>query len=298
MATSAKDRKVLISCTHCKKQFERNKYAYDFSVRQGKKEFFCCPSHAGFYRAELPDEEKLARKLGVFHTTLNCFYCSKSFKKPTRVYEAASEKAKAEGRFYCSHSCVAFQRNKDNLEKTNGDYFSVKNQERVFSCAVCNKKEVKKIDWKLYHNLKSITWTYTCSTSCRATHMHRAQPRETEFSIWNRIARNGKQHDKRTDKKNNVTGVYLKGLWDKQKGICPLTGWKMKLPKWDRGFFFEERARDNVSVDRIDNSKGHEVGNVQLVCLFANYAKNNFTDQDLSDFCHAFVKNQNDHGKK
>lgn len=35
------------------------------------------------------------------------------------------------------------------------------------------------------------------------------------------------------------------------------------------------------SVDRIDNARGYEPGNIQIVCTIYNYAKNAFTDADV-----------------
>ena len=36
-----------------------------------------------------------------------------------------------------------------------------------------------------------------------------------------------------------------------------------------------------VSIDRIDNLKGYIKGNVQLVCQFYNYGKNDCKDDDV-----------------
>ena len=84
---------------------------------------------------------------------------------------------------------------------------------------------------------------------------------------------------------------YLMGLWEKQKGICPYTGWKLILPYGTRGF---NGANDThrASIDRIDNSKGYQKGNIQFVSVMANYAKNSFDDGDLIKFCNAVSKNK------
>jgi hypothetical protein len=39
------------------------------------------------------------------------------------------------------------------------------------------------------------------------------------------------------------------------------------------------------SVDRIDHRKGYIVGNVQIVWLIENYARNTFTEEELVEFC-------------
>lgn len=79
---------------------------------------------------------------------------------------------------------------------------------------------------------------------------------------------------------------YLKQTWDKQKGLCPYTGWALSLPircdKWD-DVLHSRRA----SLDRIDNSLGYTKGNVQFVSSMANMAKNQFKDDELIEFCKA-----------
>jgi hypothetical protein len=53
-------------------------------------------------------------------------------------------------------------------------------------------------------------------------------------------------------------------LWEKQKGLCALTGIPMTYK------FYEGRVNTNLSVDRIDSAKGYSKDNVQLVCMAAN----------------------------
>ena len=75
----------------------------------------------------------------------------------------------------------------------------------------------------------------------------------------------------------------VKELWQSQKGKCPLTGCKMKLKDF-RNVSDPPQWYD-ASIDRLDNSKPYEKGNVRFVCVMANYARNNFTDTDLLAFC-------------
>ena len=77
----------------------------------------------------------------------------------------------------------------------------------------------------------------------------------------------------------NLTPEYLKEVWDKQNGICPYTQIKMKLEKEG-----ELNKPHSASVDRIDSSKGYEVGNVEFVCYFVNLGKSNFSKSEVSKF--------------
>lgn len=79
----------------------------------------------------------------------------------------------------------------------------------------------------------------------------------------------------------SITVEQLKELWEKQNGICVITGLKMILPK--------TTAETNVgpkcaSIDRIDNSKGYSIDNIQLVCYSANLARNIFDMSVIKQF--------------
>jgi len=90
----------------------------------------------------------------------------------------------------------------------------------------------------------------------------------------------------------DVTLEDLKKQWEKQKGRCPYTGWKLKnlintcysnqLP----------RTPDRASVDRIDSSKPYTKDNIQFVSMMAQFAKNNWSEKELLRFCESVVANQ------
>lgn len=86
--------------------------------------------------------------------------------------------------------------------------------------------------------------------------------------------------------KCNLTAKYLKRLWDKQNGICPLTSWSLILPA-NTGKAWDVSSPMNASLDRIDPNKGYVKGNVRFVSYMANLAKHKFTDEQLIDFCKA-----------
>jgi len=90
----------------------------------------------------------------------------------------------------------------------------------------------------------------------------------------------------------NITVEYLKNLWDSQNGICPFTGWNLILPNNTKNMWDKPNPA-NASLDRIDNSKGYVEGNVRFIAVIANYARNNFTDDQLIDFCRSVIKNKN-----
>jgi hypothetical protein len=99
-------------------------------------------------------------------------------------------------------------------------------------------------------------------------------------------------YDKR--KKSNreifVTLEDLKNQWDKQNGICPYTGWKLKTSKNTSEYL--GFTPDRASLDRIDSSKPYTKDNIQFVSLMAQFAKNKWQEQELLEFCEAVVKNK------
>ena len=81
----------------------------------------------------------------------------------------------------------------------------------------------------------------------------------------------------------------LKEQWELQRGICPYTGWFLKIAECQT----KEKIKklpDRASLDRIDSSKGYIKGNIQFVSLIAQYAKNNWDGKVILEFADA-VKN-------
>lgn len=88
----------------------------------------------------------------------------------------------------------------------------------------------------------------------------------------------------------DITKEYLKSIWDEQHGICPLTGWKMIPPI--SSYQFNPANPANGSIDRINNNKGYVKDNVRFVAYMANITRNEFTDEQMIEFCKA-VANYN-----
>jgi len=92
------------------------------------------------------------------------------------------------------------------------------------------------------------------------------------------------------ERKKFFNAKDLENLYYKQKGLCALSGVPMttfsnrtKESKW-RAF------HTNISVDRIDSTKGYELDNIQLVCYIANTMKNTLTDAELIWWCEQILK--------
>eukprot|EP00899_Mesostigma_viride_P009136 jgi/Mesvir1/18223/Mv09502-RA.1 len=61
----------------------------------------------------------------------------------------------------------------------------------------------------------------------------------------------------------------LRGVWEKQKGKCAITGLDLQHDyKWDG-----RRFPCSAAMDLIDPASGYEPGNVRLVCNFVHEMK-------------------------
>ena len=82
----------------------------------------------------------------------------------------------------------------------------------------------------------------------------------------------------------NITLDYIKELWNKQNGICALSGIPMTY------LLKEGRIPTNISIDKIDRTKGYTIGNIQLVCMACNQIKSDLTEEEMYNFCKKIVE--------
>ncbi len=73
---------------------------------------------------------------------------------------------------------------------------------------------------------------------------------------------------------NDAVDVY-----NNQNGVCKLSGWKLNNSN-------EARIEKTASLDRIDSSKGYEIGNIHWVHKDVNHSKLDFEQQKYIDFCY------------
>lgn len=170
-------------------------------------------------------------------------------------------------------------------------------------CTYCNKEferykgEIKRAEKK--------GWNSFCSTSCSCSYYNKKTPRmkgrtcspkraksfgkyseRDKFTQFRYFLYQAKARDKRKNRLESMdlTLEYLRDLWDKQKGICKISGRKMILPDssagWNSG-----KTVNNASLDRIDSNIGYQKGNVHYICYIANLGKHTFTEKDLVKFC-------------
>lgn len=165
------------------------------------------------------------------------------------------------------------------------------------NCSNCGK-EFEKSAKEHRRQIKQGNTRFFCTSSCAAIKNNSEIKRKgnpeflissnrlDEFSPFRKFVSKAKYRDSMKNYGCDITIEYLKDLWEEQNGICPFTGWFLILPK-DSNLGFEQTNPANASLDRIDNDKGYVRGNVRFVAFIANIARQNFTDDQLKDFCKA-----------
>lgn len=88
---------------------------------------------------------------------------------------------------------------------------------------------------------------------------------------------------KRRYNKHQLSLDYLMFIYNKQKGLCALSGVEMT---YQHG---EGYISTNMSIDRIDPQVGYIPGNVQLVCRVVNIMKYVSSTDDLLVWCKRIV---------
>jgi hypothetical protein len=165
-------------------------------------------------------------------------------------------------------------------------------------CNHCGKEFEKSISE--FNRSEKLGRKHYCSLSCSGHHApiiknpeKFKKPSTSHLNPKNRIDEYSpfRNHFKRLKNRKHEIDVdldYLKKLWEDQEGTCPITGWKLTLPKSTshRGKCDPNAA----SLDRIDNNKGYIKGNIRWISVMANFARHEWGDKELIDFCNAVYK--------
>jgi hypothetical protein len=73
-------------------------------------------------------------------------------------------------------------------------------------------------------------------------------------------------------------------IFEEQSGCCAISGIEMTY------LAGSGRTLTNISIDRIDSSRGYLRGNVQLVCDIVNRMKSNMTQEELLFWCEKILR--------
>lgn len=182
---------------------------------------------------------------------LTCAKCGKKFLKEQKEYKRQSKKGK--NLFYCnlscsSRACESFMKNAE-FYKNNPSLIG----ERM------KQFKIKNPTSRFSNDLDHLSpFRY---------YLRKIKQRLKSKLIKNKIL------------ECKLSVLQIEEIWEFQGGKCPYTGIGMKLvtPK-------NKTSPYQASLDRIDSSKGYTRDNVEFVCLAVNYAKNNFTKEQIIEF--------------
>ena len=91
-----------------------------------------------------------------------------------------------------------------------------------------------------------------------------------------------RQRHKQKEYGGEIVGIeYLMALYERQRGICALTGVPMHVST--------DHSDLSASPDRIDIQRGYIKGNIRLVCARINLMRGSLGDHDLLWWCRAVV---------
>lgn len=133
-----------------------------------------------------------------------------------------------------------------------------------------------------------------CGITCvmKWRNSHRSSEEQAKISLAISKRSKGNQYNKKgtftfylNKSRNRKKGKYecdldedfLKDLWGKQNGKCPISGVNIQIKKGKNTPF-------TASLDRIDSNKGYVKGNVQFVAYSVNLAKNAFNNDEILKF--------------
>jgi hypothetical protein len=197
-------------------------------------------------------------------------------------------------------SCGCLKKQRDNIEDLAGQKFKKLTVLKLYGrrrtkggqikirwlcrCDCGNKKVVDAGKLKSGHYIG-------CGCSIGKTTKHRKGKESKGWSgcgdisgsIWCRIKHNAKNND-------HELKIDLKYIWDlflKQNRKCALSGLSLYFAKNSKEF---RQGKTTASLDRIDSSKGYEIGNVQWVHRIVNIMKSNHDEDFFCELCGKIYK--------
>lgn len=181
-----------------------------------------------------------------------CLYKIDHIHKKYKSYRVAPLK---NGKVYCT-KCEQYKDPSEFFSKQNVEY----RHNRNHVCKECQKKYTNN-RFSSFSQAQLLDYFINIRLSCAKS----------------RSAKHGREF--------NIDYDYIKYLWNKQDGKCAISGLPMTL------ITGKGKCIYNISLDRIDSSKGYIHGNVQLVCDIVNKMKLNLTENEFIDICSTIIKN-------
>ena len=154
-------------------------------------------------------------------------------------------------------------------------------------CSLCKKR--RKI--KFFESKGQVGGGITYRGICKDCHViDRNRKRSSSYKSFLNLLHNQLRHtrvSKNPDKEWEITPQDLIEIWEKQDGLCALSGVLMTLYRDGSG-----KKDLNVTIDRIDPEEWYVRYNIQLVCQRANIIKHTLSEDMLLWWCENIVRNK------
>lgn len=165
---------------------------------------------------------------------------------------------------------------------------SVKNFKHFKPCLVCGNPAGAR-------TLKELSTKKYCSNKCSASTRVSTKSKEELMKLqveksYKMMNCNPEKYIKHLIQKPNRKHLKLEevlDLYNRQGGKCALSGVELTFVKIPN----HEKVHTNLSIDRIDSSKGYDIDNIQLVAAIVNIMKSTLSVKELIQWCSLIIDN-------
>lgn len=217
------------------------------------------------------------KKTGIA-SPLSCTVCGIVFERKYRT----TFKDRSKPIQLCSKEC-------SNIHKKNRFLESQK------TCVRCGQKKRSKDNFRLLEKSKSFyKRCIQCEEEIAKNIKPKKQIKESLGICWETYQRglsaenylkyalrDAKSRAKYLKRDFDIDLNFLISLYKKQNGLCAIS---KELLTWNSGTGRHKNPY-NISIDRIDSSKGYTKENVQIVCYMVNLMKNNMNMNEFISWC-------------
>ena len=137
--------------------------------------------------------------------------------------------------------------------------------DELYTCGRCKETKFKRYFYR------SRDATSGCRTICK--HCAAVTYRYNFESLLKKLWGEARERAQKRNLEFSLEPDYLRQLWDQQEGRCALSGRSMT---WSAPVSGITGDNDNLSMDRIDSSRGYIPENVHLVTARINLMKKDF----------------------
>ena len=194
-----------------------------------------------------------------------CKKSSKLYKKKTNYSEYYYENNKEK---FMESSKTQYSKNKNNTEwvklRKEKNKIWIKNNKERMNESKRKLKEKYKTDPIYLAKMDEVMWARKAKVKMNATNSVKFKKREYSTP----------RHNPNFSKE--ITVEFLQKLRKKQKSKCYWLGIDIDFTKQD---FLK-----SPSLDRLDNNKGYYQDNIVLTTVFANYARNRASVEEMKNF--------------